>query len=554
VSPGAEGPAELVVVGRIATLAGLGDDLGLVEAVAIRDGRLIAAGRLADVDAACGPRTRRTELAPDEVALPGLTDAHVHLADAAVAATELRLESTASLDEALGSIRAANAAIADEEGWLLGGGWDAGRWGGWPTTADLESAAPGRRIVLWSHDLHAVWASEAALASAGIADATTDPPGGLIRRTADGRPAGVLHEDATGLVTAGIPRPGGARLAELIAGYARHLLSLGVVAVHDMAELEVDAELGRGFAAIERLAAGGRLPIRVRAGIRRAALERAIERGLRSGDPLGDTERPDRTRARVGWLKLFADGTLGSRTAALLTPYETEIGRDEPPGGPLGILVTEPGDLRDAATTAAAAGIGTTIHAIGDRALRVAIDALEPTAALTAVRPRIEHLQLADPADIPRLARAGIAVSIQPVHLADDAPKARLAWGDRIGDSYPWRRLVGLGVTVASGSDAPAATDYPWPGLAMAVTRRDPGWPDGSTPYVAGEALTLGEALRAACIGGPVSAGEVDRGRLGVGQRADLIVVPAAGLSDPAALRTTRPRLVLLDGEVAFEA
>ena len=413
---------------------------------------------------------------------------------------------------------------------------------------------PGRRVVLWSHDLHAVWASEAALTSAGIDESTADPPGGLIRRTADGRPAGVLHEDATGLVTAGIPRPGADRLADLIAGYARHLLSLGIVAVHDMAELEVDAELGRGFAAIERLAAGGRLPIRVHAGIRRAALERAIERGLRSGDPLGDIERPDRTHAHVGWLKLFADGTLGSRTAALLAPYEDEVGRDEPPAGPLGLLVTEAGELRDAAAIAAAAGIATTIHAIGDRALRTAVDALEPVAGATAVRPRIEHLQLADPADLPRLARAGIAASIQPIHLADDAAKARLAWGGRIVDSYPWRRLVDHGVIVATGSDAPAATDDPWPGIALAITRRDPAWPDGTSPYVPGEALTLAEALRAACVAGPRSAAEGDRGRLTVGQRADLVVIGADGLADPAVSRTTRPRLVLVDGEVAFEA
>ncbi|MFI5226425.1 MAG: amidohydrolase, partial [Candidatus Limnocylindrales bacterium] len=428
-SPAADGPADLVVVGRIATLAGVGDDLGVVEALAIRDGRVVLAGRLPDADAAAGPRTGRILLAPDEIALPGLTDAHVHFADAAVAATELRLEAAATLDEALGWIRTANAGIRDDDGWLLGGGWDAGRWGRWPTAADLESAVPGRRVVLWSHDLHAVWASEAALTSAGIDHSTVDPPGGLIRRTTDGRPAGVLHEDATGLVTAGVPRPGPDRLGDLIAGHARHLLSLGIVAVHDMAELEVDAELGRGFAAIERLAAAGLLPIRVHAGIRRPALDRAIARGLRSGDPLGDIDRPDRARAQVGWLKLFADGTLGSRTAALLEPYEAEVGRDEPPGGPLGLLVTEPDELSDAAATAAAAGIATTIHAIGDRALRVAVDALEPVAGRTAVRPRIEHLQLADPADLPRLARAGIAASIQLIHLADDAAKARLAWG-----------------------------------------------------------------------------------------------------------------------------
>jgi predicted amidohydrolase YtcJ len=549
--------ADLLVRGRVVTLATNGDDLDVVEAIAIHDGRVVVAGRATDAEAVSGRGTRRLDLAPDEVALPGLTDAHLHLADAALATTELRLEDARSLADGLGLIQAADAALGDREAWLLGGGWDAGRWGRWPTAEDLERVAPGRRVVLWSHDLHAVWASRAALAEAMIDGTTADPPGGVIRRTVGGEPEGVLHEDATGLVTARVPRPAPDRLAGLIVAYARRLLALGVVAAHDLSELEVDGSLGRGFATIERLAGSGRLPIRVHAGIRRPALERALERGLRSGDPLGDVDDPRGARAHVGWLKLFADGTLGSRTAALLAPYDAEPARGEPPGGPTGLLVTAPAELAASVALAMAGGLATTIHAIGDRALRAAIDALEPVAGTTAtthLRPRVEHVQLADPADLRRLGRAGIVASLQPAHLIEDAPKARLAWGARTTDSYPWRGLVDAGVSVAFGSDAPAGSGDPWPALAMAITRRDPSWPASAPAFHPEQRLTIGRALRAACVDGALSAGERDRGRLAVGQRADLVVIPAAGLADPAALRETRPRLVVLDGEVVHEA
>jgi predicted amidohydrolase YtcJ len=516
---------------------------------------VIAAGSRGDVEAAAGPGTRVVELGPDEVALPGLTDAHVHLADAAVAAGELDLDETDTLGAALAAVKDAGDRQANLEAWIHGGGWYAGRWGQWPTADDLEEVVPGRRVVLWSHDLHAVWVSRAALDVAGVRASTPDPPGGVIRRAPDGQPSGVLHEDATGLVTAFVPKPGPAELDRLIEAHARRLLSFGIVAVHDVAELEVDATLERGFASLARIDGYGRLPIRVHAGFRLPALERVIEHGLRSGDPLAADERgPGGSRARVGWLKLFADGTLGSRTAALLAPYESEPERGEPPAGSAGLLLAEPAELADAAGRAAAAGIATAVHAIGDRALRAAIDALAPVASKTAVRPRVEHVQLAEPPDLRRMAEAAILASIQPADLRADAAKARRAWGSRTVDSYPWRRLAETGVRIAFGSDIPAGADDPWPALAMAMTRRDPEWPELETAYHPEQVLTLGQALKAACATAPAAAGERDRGRLTVGQRADLVIIPAAGLDDPDAFREVRPRLVLVDGSVSHEA
>ena len=211
--------------------------------------------------------------------------------------------------------------------------------------------------------------------------------------------------------------------------------------------------------------------------------------------------------------------------------------------------------MREFAERAAANGIATSIHAIGSRALRHALDALEPTAGRTALHPRIEHVQLVADDDMDRLGRAGITASIQPADLRDDAAKARRAWRPFVDyGSYPWNTLSDLHTTLCFGSDAPAADDDPWPAIAMATTRWHPSWGADSPPYGYRERLRLQEALRAACLGAAETAGEDDRGRLTVGQRADLVVVPAAVLRDPEQMRVARPRLVMMDGEVVFEA
>ena len=172
--------------------------------------------------------------------------------------------------------------------------------------------------------------------------------------------------------------------------------------------------------------------------------------------------------------------------------------------------------------------------------------------------PRLEHVQLLHPDDRPRFGRAGIAASIQPVHVRADALSARLLWGDRAETrGYPMRSLIEAGAVVAFGTDAPVEPIDPWPGLSMAVTRIDGTWPRGSAPFGPDERMTLDQALRAACIAPAVTAAETDRGRLVPGQRADLVVIPADAVTHPiepgGALATARPRLVMIDGEVAFE-
>jgi predicted amidohydrolase YtcJ len=545
--------AELLVVGRIATLAG-DEGLGIVEALAVSEGRVVAVGPLAEVESLAGPSTRRLELAPNEVALPGLTDSHLHLAEMALGDDKVDLSATPTLAAALDQVAAASARLP-QGAWLEGRGWESDRWGGWPTAADLARVAPGRRAAIWAHDHHSLWTSEAGLEVAGVDAVTADPPGGVIRRDAAGRPTGVLHEAASRLVTSRIPPVAVADLDWAIPRLARRLLALGLVAVHDPGQLSLQAGLGPAYEAYRRLADAGSLAIRVHASIRPEQLDSAIGAGLRSGDPLGS---PD-GRARVGWLKLFADGTLGSRTAALLEPIEPEPGRPLPAGTERGVFITEPADLAAFAERAATAGIAAQIHAIGDHAVRVALDALEPTVARVGLMPRVEHVQLIHPDDVPRFGRAGIAASIQPVHLRSDAAAARRLWGDRAERfGYAWATLARAGTLLAFGTDAPIEPIDPWPGLAIAITREDASWPPSTAPFGPSEALTLAQALRAATIGPAVVAAETDRGRLTAGQRADLAVIPAAALREPVetrgALATARPRFVLIDGAVAFEA
>lgn len=545
-------PLEALVTGRIATLAGE-RGFGWVEAVGITGGRVAFAGSAVELETRADPFTVRFELDPDEVAIPGLTDAHLHLADGGIAIENVDLTAAATLDDGLAAVAAAHGRTPAAE-WLEGHGWDSDRWGGWPTAADLERVAPGRRVAIWAHDHHALWASAAALAEAGIGAATADPPGGIIRRGDDGAATGVLHETAARLVMNRVPSPTEERYERLITRLAGELVRLGVVAVHDPGALSLQGGLGGPIAAYRTLAERGALPLRVHACIREEQLDAAVAAGLRSGDPLS----PGSDRARFGWLKLFADGTLGSRTAALLEPIEPEPERPLPPGTERGVWMTPPDRLAELAGRAADHGIATMIHAIGDRAVRASLDALEPTAARVPLMPRLEHVQLLHPDDRGRFAGGGIAASVQPIHLRADAAAARRLWGDRAEtNGYTWRTLAETGAVLAFGTDAPVEPVDPWPGLAIAVTRADPSWPGGTAPFGPNEALTLERALRAACIGPAVSAREADRGRLVPGQRADLVVVPIDALTEPVtpggALSTARPRLVLVDGAVGFE-
>ncbi len=544
-------PLDMLVTGRIATLEG-DAGFGWVEAIGIRDGRVAFAGSEVFLETRADPFTERIRLEPDQVALPGLTDAHLHLAQAALASRHVDLGDAQTLDEGLARLRDAHDQLP-ADAWLEGHGWDSDRWGGWPTADSLESVAPGRKAVLWAHDHHALWASHAAIGAADLPDG--DPPGGVIRRADDRSPEGVLYEAATRLVTIHVPPPSAEDLEAAIVEVGKDLVSLGVVACHDPGGVAPDPDLSYSFPAYARLSDAGRLPVRVHACMRDDAVAAAIEQGHRSGRRLG--ANPD-GRAMVGWQKCFADGSLGSRTAALLDDIEPEPDRPLPRDLRRGVWMTEPAALRERVERAAAGGIATIIHGIGDAAIRAALDVLTPFAATSPLMPRVEHVQMLHPDDRPRFAAAGIAASVQPVHLGSDALQAWKLWGERAeAEGYTWKSIADTGAVMPFGSDAPVESYDPWPGLALAVRREDARWPSGTPAYAPEQSLTLERALRANCIDGAVSAREIDRGRLTVGQRADLVVIPAVSIDESVTpggpLSTTRPMMVLMDGKVVFE-
>lgn len=546
-------PLEALITGRIATLAGAAG-FGWVEAIGIRAGRVVFAGTEVDLETRADPHTQRIALGPDEVVVPGLTDAHLHLAQCAVAKQQVDLSGARTLADGLAAIRAAHDQLAPEA-WVQGHGWDPDRWGRWPTADDLETAAPGRRCALWAHDHHALLASRAALRAGGVHGTMPDPAGGVIRRDARGDPEGVLHEAAARLVSVHVPTMSVADLASGIAGVARELLALGVVAVHDPGGLVPEPDLDWSFPAYRHLADGERLPMRVHVSFRDDALETAISLGLRSGVVIGANPRGT---AQVGWLKCFADGSLGSRTAALLDDFEVEPDRPLAPELRRGVWITGPTALAELAERAAGAGISTQIHAIGDAAVRAALEALAATASRVPLMPRVEHVQLLDPADRGLFVAAGVGASVQPFHVGTDAAQARMLWGTRAeAQGYTWASIAETGAVLAFGTDAPVESLDPWPGLALAVRREDPRWPAGTPPFGAHEALRLDRALRAACVDPALLAGESDRGRLTVGQRADLAIISAAALREPVepggALASTRPSLVMVNGQVVFE-
>ncbi len=546
-------PLDTLLTGRIATLAG-SSGFGWVEAVGIRDGRVAFAGSAVDLETRADPFTRRIDLPPEQVAIPGLTDAHLHLAQVALASRQIDLTTAATLADGLALIHDAHRAQRDPDAWLEGHGWDSDRWGGWPTADDLERVAPGRRVALWAHDHHALWASQAALALAEFTG--TDPAGGVVRRRPDGTPEGVLHETASRAVTVHIPPVQPDELAAAIVDAGLALVRLGVVACHDPGGVAPDPGLSYSFPVYARLADAGDLPLRVHASLRAEAVATAVERGLRSGQVLGAEPRG---RAKVGWQKCFADGSLGSRTAALLEDIEPEADRPVPPAQRRGVWMSDREALAEQVARATAGGIASQIHAIGDAAVRAALDVLTTGARDQPLMPRIEHVQMLHPDDRPRFAAAGIAASVQPSHLGTDAAQARRLWGGRAeAEAYTWRSIEETGAVLAFGTDAPVESFDPWPGLALAVRREDPRWPVGTPPYAPDEALTLDRALRAQCLGPAVSAREMDRGRLIVGHRADIVVIPSVAVDEPVKpggpLATARPSLVLLDGEVVHEA
>jgi predicted amidohydrolase YtcJ len=556
-----DGPADLVILGRVATLAG-DEGFGWQGGVAIREGRVLVVGGESELEGLIGRGTRTWRLPDELLAMPGITDAHLHLMSMVIAERQIDLTGS-TLDQALDAIRARHeemSRVGDGAGWLLGHGWSLDKLGRWPDADDLERAAPGRSIALWAHDHHARWISHRALVAAGIGDESVGPGRGQIRRDETGAPTGVLHESAAVLVDKAIPVPTKEELTAALGRLAQQLASLGLTGCHDPGELTADPSIDRGPLFYSSLASDSKLPLRVHSSVRAVQLETAIRHGLRSGDGVapsvgGDRVAADRAaRYHMGWLKIFADGSMGSRSAALLEPYD-DAAANPPLGGPLGMIVTDSEELTELLTRAAEEGITGKVHALGDWAVRTVLDvfAAMPRNDSPLMR-RIEHAQLVDPADTARFGALGVAASVQPVHLRSDAALQRIAWGERAENTFPLAALHAGGALIPIGTDAPIEPPDPWPGIAVAVARRDPFEPGAQLTGVH-NAIGLARAVRGACLDPALVAGEAELGRLMPGCRADVLVVQSRPFREPfdaAAFASIRPVATLIDGEFVY--
>jgi predicted amidohydrolase YtcJ len=511
----------------------------VVEALAVAGEWILAAGP-ADELAAAFPRARRIDLGGRTV-LPGLTDSHVHLLAYGLQLRRLDLRETRSLSAAVRMVAAA-ADAAPPGSWVLGGGWDRNRWteGRWPTRDDLDPVSAGRPVALASRDGHLLWVNSAALARAGIGPETPDPPGGVIVRDAAGRPTGLLKEQARVAVQAAADRPDPAALRAALQEATAAAHRLGLVGAHSMVR---DGPWPEALATLQEARRDGTLRLRVWITIPLDHLERAAALGMRTG--LGDHW------LRVGGVKIYADGTLGSQTASMLEPYEGQPGNT-------GIAVHSTEALQELVGRAVAGGLWPTVHAIGDRANREVLDvfaAHHEAARRSGVRFRLEHVQLLHPADLPRLAALGVVASMQPVHCTSDRDIADRYWGARSRTAYAWRSLRQQGTVLAFGSDAPVETLDPWQGLYAAVTRRRPD--DPRPPWHPEEAITVEEALRAYTVGAAYASGEeATKGTLTPGRLADFIVVdrdvPEESAADPLALLDTRVLATVVGGTPVY--
>lgn len=509
-------------------------------AIAIWRDRIVALGDddLADMVSA---GSRRIDLG-GRLVLPGFVDGHVHFMEYALRRQRLDLRGLKSLDAALARIRDAVEETPAGE-WVLGGGWDHNLWPDptWPNRHALDQITRQHPIALDSKDVHTLWVNSAALKRAGIDAATPDPAGGLIVRRADtGEATGILSEmPAKKLVWQAVGPSPIEDACQAIRAATEEVWRAGVTGIHD-------CEDEHAFRAFGTLRQRGQAGIRVLMHLDAKNLDAAIQAGIRSG--LGDEW------LRVGGVKLYMDGALGSRTGHLLEPHLGQPAN-------YGMVVTSRDELAEMLGRALPAGISTAIHAIGDAANRTVLDCLEEAMARHPVSPplphRIEHAQLLSPPDVPRLARLGIIASVQPQHATADYEMVERHWGEeRSHGAYPFKSLLDAGTRLVFGSDCPVERSAPLEAIYAAVTRRRPDGspgPDGWHPH---ERLSVKEALRAACTEHAYASGEeAIKGALAPGKLADLTILSQDILTTPAeAILETEVHATIVGGRIVHRS
>ena len=514
----------------------------IAEAVAIAGDRIVGVGGEAEILGLKGPSTRVVDVGGATI-VPGLHDAHAHVVGLGATLQDVDLRGTRSFEEVVGRVRRRVANARPGE-WIIGRGWDQNDWPetNWPTHDLLSAATPDNPVYLARVDGHAGLANRQAIETAGLGPSIADPPGGRIMRASDGTPTGVVIDGAQALITSRIPRVGREQLEEQIRLADRELRRVGITTVHD-----AGAD-GDTIEAYKRLIEAGTIKTRLYVMLRGSLRELTpfFERG-----PVVDFANH---RMAVRAVKIYADGALGSRGAALLEPYS-----DEPAAS--GLLTTPPDEVYAQTIAAARAGFQVGIHAIGDRANRQVMDVYErvlrEVPGSRALRMRIEHAQILDAAEIPRFAALGVIASMQPTHATSDMPwaAARLGAARVEEGAYVWRTLLESGAVIASGSDFPVEDANPLLGFYAAITRQDAQGnpPGGWTPR---QRMTREEALASFTRQAAYAAhAETLTGSIEAGKLADLVVLSKDIMRVPTReILTTTVRTTIVAGETVYQA
>ena len=489
------------------------------QALLIDHGKVVATGTDAELIARAG--NARVIDGHGQTLLPGLIDAHGHVLELGYARNQADLTGAKSLDEALAKVKA-YAAAHPEAKWIIGGGWNQEIWklGRFPTAKELDAAVADRPVWLSRVDGHAGWANSAAIKLAGVSKATMDPRGGRIERDSSGNPAGVFVDGATVLIGSKVPAPTAQQKVAALDTALAEIASVGLTGVADAGIDLANYQLYRQYADTNKLTA------RIYAMI------------LGTGD---DFDVISKNGPLIGYgndfltvrtVKLFADGALGSRGAAMLAPYS-----DDPHNR--GLLFLKPAELTADIRKALGKGYQVAIHAIGDRANREVLDSY--TAAYKthpdgiALRNRVEHAQIVSLQDIPRFVPLQLIASMQPTHATSDMNMAEDRIGrQRIKGAYAWQRFLKQGTVVAGGSDFPVESPNPFYGLYSAITREDhDGQPPGG--WYPDQDMTPAEALRAFTLDAAYAEhAEKTLGTLEPGKWADFILIDHDVFKDPA--------------------
>jgi predicted amidohydrolase YtcJ len=523
-------------------------DRPTAEAIAVRGDLIFKIGTDEEIEALIGDDTRVLDLEGKTV-IPGMIDAHVHFSGIGARLMQIDATGATSKDDIVEMV-ADKIAQSNPGEWIRGRGWDQNKWPEkkFPTKDDLDAVASENPVYLGRVDGHAAWVNSKALEIAGITSKTRETPGGQIIRDDRGEPTGTLVDNAFRLVSQHIPPSTPAERKKAVELSIQECLAAGLTGVHEAGANRETIEL------YEEMMKADEFDFRIYELIRWPAEEQtlphtyeSLDYYLEKGPQIGLYDN----RLTIRGIKMSLDGALGSRGAAFLEPYA-----DDP--GNRGVLRLTEEEIYQTILRGLEAGFQTAVHAIGDRANRIVLDAMEKAlkeTQATDARLRIEHAQVLHPDDVPRFAELGVIPSMQPTHCTTD-----MHWiADRVGEersrfAYAWRTLLDSGVRIPGGSDAPVEPVQPLPGIYAAVTRQDrEGWPEGG--WHPEQRVSREEALRMFTIDAAYAAFEENlKGSITPGKLADLAVLSKDIMTIPAPeILDTDVLMTILGGRIVYE-